>query len=134
MRTYFSVNKLFSNNGEIGLVCCETQHDEIGIGAPNTMMRVGIVRRCVALLSDVVDDLVLSFARNTRVGQDHIQFLPAGFFIQPENILLRKLSSREKSSPFRDVESESFGETVHEFCTGRDTIRIEFFLFRIWRR
>lgn len=96
-------------------------------------MRVRIVRRRVALLSDVVNDLVLSFAGNRGVGQDYIQFLPAGFFIQPKKKMLGNTENK-LSSPFRDVESERFGETVHKFSTGRDTIRIEFLFFRIWRR
>ena len=54
--------ELLSNDGEVGLVGGETEHDEIGIGAAKDVMGVGIVVGLSSLPSDVVHDLVLAFA------------------------------------------------------------------------
>ena len=54
--------ELLSNDGEVGLVGGETEHDEIGISAAKDVMGVGIVVGLSSLPADVVYDLVLAFA------------------------------------------------------------------------
>ena len=54
--------ELFTDDGEVGLVGGEAQHDEIGVCAAEDVVGVGIVVRLRTLPTDVVHDFVLAFA------------------------------------------------------------------------
>ena len=54
--------ELLTDDGEVGLVGGEAQHDEIGVSAAEDVVGVGIVVRLRTLPTDVVHDFVLAFA------------------------------------------------------------------------
>ena len=55
--------ELLPDNREVRLVCSQTQHYEIGIGATQAVMRVRVVVGLGALATDVVHDLVLAYTK-----------------------------------------------------------------------
>ena len=59
--------ELLSYYGEVGLVSCEPEHDEIGVGAAQDVVRVGVVVGLGALPPDEVHDLVLALAGNVGI-------------------------------------------------------------------
>ena len=52
--------ELLADDGEVGFVCSETQHDQIGVGPTQTVLRVRVVVGLRTLTSNVVHDLVLA--------------------------------------------------------------------------
>ena len=54
------------------LVRCKPEHDEIGVGAAQDVMSVGIVIGLSALPPDEVHDLVLALARNIGVRENYL--------------------------------------------------------------
>lgn len=57
--------ELLTNDGEVGLVSGQAQHDEIGVCATQTVLRVGIVIRLSCNIT-VVLLLLLTGCRGTR--------------------------------------------------------------------
>ena len=70
--------ELLADDGEVGLVCGQSQHDEVRVGATQTVVGVGVVGRLAALPPDVVHYLVLALAGHVGVRQDHLDAAPAG--------------------------------------------------------
>ena len=67
--------EFFPNDGEVRLVRRKPEHDEIGVGAAQDVMRVGIVIGLGALSTDEVHDLVLALARNIGIRENHLRKL-----------------------------------------------------------
>ena len=59
--------ELLPDDGEVWLVRRQAQHDEIGVGAAQTVMRVRGVVGLRALTPDVVHDLVLAYINTQSV-------------------------------------------------------------------
>ena len=59
--------ELLPDDGEVWLVRRQTQHDEIGVGAAQAVMRVRVVVGLRALTPDVVHDLVLAYINTQSV-------------------------------------------------------------------
>ena len=59
--------ELLPDDGEVWLVRRQAQHDEIGVGAAQTVVRVRVVVGLRALTPDVVHDLVLACMRTHSV-------------------------------------------------------------------
>ena len=57
----------------MGLVGCKPEHDKIGVGAAQDVMRVGIVIGLSALLPDEIHDLVLALARNIGIRENYLK-------------------------------------------------------------
>ena len=62
-----------AQDGEVRLVRREPEHDEIGVGAAQDVMRVGIVIGLGALPPDEVHDLVLALARNIGIRENYLK-------------------------------------------------------------
>ena len=60
------------DDGEVRLVGGEPEHDEVGVGAAQDVVRVGVVVGLRALPPDEVHDLVLALARHVGVRQHHL--------------------------------------------------------------
>lgn len=52
--------ELLSDDGEVGLVCCQSQHNEIGISPTKDMLGIGVMVWLCSLTPDKVHDLVFS--------------------------------------------------------------------------
>ena len=65
--------EFFPNDGEVRLVRRKPEHDEIGVGAAQDVMRVGIVIGLGALPPDEVHDLVLALARNIGIRENYLR-------------------------------------------------------------
>ena len=52
--------ELFTDNGELRLVGCEAEHNEIGVGSAEDVVGVGVVIGLSTLATDVVHDLVFA--------------------------------------------------------------------------
>ena len=84
--TRFVGFELLPDDGEVGLVRGEPEHDQVRVRAAQHMLRVRVVVGAGALPPDVVHDLVLALARHVGVGQDHLRVLPARVVIEPKTI------------------------------------------------
>lgn len=65
--------KLLPEYGEVRLVCCQSQHDEIGISTIETMMSVGVVVRLTSLVTNEIHDLMFTLSRDVGIRQDHLE-------------------------------------------------------------
>lgn len=61
-RSRFVRFELLSDDGEVGFVCRQAKHDEIGVSATKNVLRVGIVIGLGALAANVIHDFVFAFA------------------------------------------------------------------------
>ena len=68
--------ELLPYDGEVRLVSCKPEHDKIGVGAAQDVMRVGIVIGLSPLPPDEVHDLVLSLARNICIRENYLREFP----------------------------------------------------------
>ena len=59
----------------------QPEHDQIGVGAPDAVVRVGVVRGRVPLFPDVVDDFVLALSRHRSVREDYVQIMPSRILV-----------------------------------------------------
>lgn len=66
----------FSQHVEMGLVSCQTQHDQVSVRTENAMLDVGIIMLLGALAPDEVEDFVLALARNASIRKNQRQVLP----------------------------------------------------------
>ena len=91
-RFWFSINEFFSHDREIWFVSCQTEHDQIRIRPPNTMVRVWIVGWSVTLLSNVIDNFMftlLSFKKTAYWKKNRI-FWDFNFSLLKKTKLLKK--------------------------------------------
>ena len=101
--------ELLADDGEVGLVSGQAEHDEVGVGAAQHVARVGVVVRLGALAPDVVHDLVLALAGHVGVRQDHRQVAPARIVAQT----------------VVDVVVQAGRQPVHERRARRDAVTVE---------
>ena len=71
--------ELLPYDGEVRLVSCKPEHDKIGVGAAQDVMRVGIVIGLSPLPPDEVHDLVLSLARNICIRENYLREFPISY-------------------------------------------------------
>lgn len=100
---------LFSNDGEVGLVREQRQHDQVGISAVETVARVGVVALSCAQLPYVVQHFVFTFARHDTVRKNNFETLVGR--------VSRALVLHEKV--------ELLAQGHHEFSAGGDRICVK---------
>ncbi|RNA43712.1 hypothetical protein BpHYR1_045976 [Brachionus plicatilis] len=103
--------KFFSDNGKVGLVSGQAEHDQVGVGTAQHVMGIGLVIGIGSLTPNEVHYFVFALARHIGIRQDHADVLPAGIVV--ESVV--------------DVVSETLGKTVHERGARRDAVRVELF-------
>ena len=87
----------------------QTQHDQIGIGSAQHMLRIGVMVRLSALATNVIHDFVFSLARHIGIRENHLDVFPAGVIVQTiVNVVL-----------------ETLGEAIHKWGSGSDAVAVK---------
>jgi hypothetical protein len=103
-----------SEEAEVGVVGEETEHDEVGIEAVETVSYVGVIARLSPLPPNVVHNLVFALARHLVPAQYHRHIPPVCVL---GDLLVDKVL-------------ELCAESGHERCAGGNAVGIESFLVR----
>lgn len=75
---------MLSQNANFGSICSQYQIDQVSIVSIDAVGQIFI-----SLLSNVINNFVLSFPRDSRVGEDNLEILIEGICIEfiPDKIL-----------------------------------------------
>ena len=73
---------IFSENAEVRLMRCKTQHDQIGVQTIHDVSGVRVMRGRASLRAHKVHYLVLSLTRNCSVGDDDLELRPSGVGVE----------------------------------------------------
>jgi hypothetical protein len=98
-----------SQNVEMGLMSCKSQHDQIGICSINTMSCIGMVIRRCSLTSNEIKNFMFTFSWYKSIRKHYDQIFPMWVVI---------LS-------LKNISSQSFGQIVHKVSSRSDSIFVE---------
>ena len=109
--------ELFPDDGEVGFVSGQAQHDQVGVSAAQDVLSVWVVVRLSPLFPDIVHDLVLAFSGDVGVGQDDLDASPTRVVV--ETVV--------------DVVLQTVGQSGHERGARRDAVAVKMTLLGLGR-
>ncbi len=110
--------ELLANDGKVGLMRGQSEHDEVRIGTAKNMLRIRVVIWLRSLLANVIHDFMLAFSRDVGIGEDNFDVSPSGIVVHA----------------LMNVVLEASGESGHKRSPGSDAIGVKMRFLRLKKR